>query len=338
MCKGMFKFGGGGGAVNSRSVASMFHAAWLILLGVACVAPYEVTAETDSAGAKLLFILDASGSMWGIVEGKEKIVVAREVIANLINELPEGTQVGLEAYGHRSKGDCNDIEMMVPVGASDKAAVIEQINAINPKGKTPITKSFEAASERLKGVEEETTVVLISDGKETCQGDPCMLVGSLRKQGINVRVHVIGFDVSQEERDQLVCIADAGEGKYFSADNADQLATALTEVKREIVAAPKGEEPQQPEKRVVKIGTGTIRILDTKDGVDILDQESGKEVGHCVNVGCKSGKRPVQVPPGAYKLKFPNFEVDGIEVKAGEEVVVEKQVKKLLLSSGSRII
>jgi Ca-activated chloride channel family protein len=110
--------------------------------------------------------------MWGKVEGKEKIVVAREVMANLINELPEGTQVGLEAYGHRAKGDCNDIEMMVPVGASDKSAVIDQINAINPKGKTPITQSFEVAGERLKGVEEETTVVLISDGKETCAGDP----------------------------------------------------------------------------------------------------------------------------------------------------------------------
>ena len=73
--------------------------------------PARSEAQTAPSGANVLFILDASGSMWGKVEGKEKIVVAREVMANLINELPEGTQVGLEAYGHRAKGDCNDIEM-----------------------------------------------------------------------------------------------------------------------------------------------------------------------------------------------------------------------------------
>lgn len=229
--------------MNPKAVVSISFAL-AIGFGVALsVVPYGAQAQTAPSGAKVLFILDASGSMWGKVEGKEKIVVAREVMANLINELPEGTQVGLEAYGHRAKGDCNDIELMVPVGASDKSAVIEQINAINPKGKTPITKSFEVAGERLKGVEEETTVVLISDGKETCKGDPCALVRSLRDQGINVRVHVVGFDVSQEERDQLVCIAEAGEGKYFSADNAELLTGALTEVRREIVAAPPAPKP-----------------------------------------------------------------------------------------------
>ena len=126
----------------------------------------------------------------------------------------------------------------------------------------PITKSFELAGEWLKDVEEETTVVLISDGKETCGGDPCALVKSLRQRGINVRVHVVGFDVNKEERDQLFCIADGGNGGYFGADNAGELREALTEVRREIVAAvPEDSKPEPVTKRIVKKSSGTIVVL-----------------------------------------------------------------------------
>ena len=82
----------------------------------------------------------------------------------------------------------------------------------------------------LRGVEEHTTVVLISDGKETCNADPCAVVGQLRDQGIDIRVHVVGFDVDRAEREQLMCIAEAGGGEYFSADSTAELKESLTEV------------------------------------------------------------------------------------------------------------
>jgi Ca-activated chloride channel family protein len=213
----------------------------LVLIGIV-PAFHQVHAETEEGAGKVLFILDASGSMWGKVEGKDKIVVAKEVMINLVKELPDKIEVGLQAYGHRSKGDCNDIEVLVPIGGA-KETVIQEIQSINPKGKTPITKSFEVAGKKLKGVEEQTTVILISDGKETCGGDPCTLVKSLRQQGIHVRVHVVGFDVNKKEREQLVCIADAGGGRYFSAQNAMQLKEAFTEVKKEVVKKVKPSKP-----------------------------------------------------------------------------------------------
>ena len=67
---------------------------------------------------------------------------------------------------------------------------------------------------------------------------------------------------------------------------------------------------------------GWISVRNTKDHVNIINQESGEKAGFC-GTACTTGKRPVQVPAGTYKLKFPNFEVDDIQVKAGEEVVVE---------------
>jgi hypothetical protein len=237
---------------------------------------------------------------------------------------------------------------MVPVGAGDKSAVIEQINAINPKGETPITKSFEVASERLKGVEEETTVVLISDGKETCEGDPCALVRSLREQGINVRVHVVGFDVNQEERDQLVCIAGAGEGKYFSADNAEQLTVALTKVKHEITAVkdpqpkPEPQPSHEPVERTIKLGTGTIVIENHKPESDrsmralklpvagetkvfILNQETGKEIARCHFFNkqlAESCLSPQRVTAGTYTVKFSNLDLKNIEVAPNQDVVI----------------
>jgi Ca-activated chloride channel family protein len=141
---------------------------------------------------------------------------------------------GLEVYGHRSKGDCEDIEILAPVGGSDKATLLQRIQEINPKGKTPISRSLELAASQLREFEEETTVVLVSDGEETCNADPCALVRELRTSGVQVRVHVVGFDVNVDEREQLLCIAEAGGGRYFSAANAEQLQEALTEVRIDV--------------------------------------------------------------------------------------------------------
>jgi hypothetical protein len=141
------------------------------------------------------------------------------------------------------------------------------------------------------------------------------LVRSLRDQGINVRVHVVGFDVSQDERDQLVCIAEAGDGKYFSADNAEQLTVALTEVKQQIVAAP-APESKTTTKRVIKVGTGSIKVLNAEGFIYIVDPESGKDITNTMK------DRPVQLPVGTYKLRLDTIEIDDVEVKAGEETEI----------------
>jgi hypothetical protein len=202
----------------------------IILAGFLCI---QKSTSAASAGPNVLFILDGSGSMWGRLDNVEKIVIAKERMAELVQEL-EGVNMGLIVYGHRRKGDCDDIEIMVPLGAGNKVAVIQQIQSISPKGKTPITKSLELAAQQLETIEEETEIVLVSDGLETCKGDPCAYVKSLKDKGINFKMDVVGFDVSAKERGQLECIAKAGGGRYFSAQNAMQLKEAFTEVKKEV--------------------------------------------------------------------------------------------------------
>ena len=151
----------------------MSHRQWLSCLLLFCL--LWPAAQAQEARGKVLFILDGSGSMWGRVEGQPKIAIAKEVMTGLIRELPDNVDAGLQVYGHRSKGDCDDIELLAPVGGSDRATLIQRIQEINPKGKTPITRSFQFAAKQLRESEEETTVVLISDGKETCDADPCAL-------------------------------------------------------------------------------------------------------------------------------------------------------------------
>lgn len=208
-----------------------------LILSMAFLAERSIAqSEGGSPGTNILFILDASGSMAGRIDGKPKMDVAKEVMTDLIDGLPDNLNVGLEVYGHRSKGDCDDIETMVEVGAINKQALADKINSIQPKGKTPIAKSLQMAGEKLSASEDKTTIILVSDGEETCEGDACKYVRDLRGQGINVKVHVVGFDVGEKEKKQLSCIAEAGGGRYYTAHNADQLKEALTEVKEEAVA------------------------------------------------------------------------------------------------------
>lgn len=107
--------------------------------------------------------------MWGQVENTAKITIAKEVLTGLIRELPDDAAVGLVAYGHRRKGDCHDLEELVPLA---KEKMIAGIQALSPKGKTPISRSVRLTAERIKSLEDETSIILISDGKETCDPDP----------------------------------------------------------------------------------------------------------------------------------------------------------------------
>jgi hypothetical protein len=193
-------------------------------------------ARALAAEGNVLFVLDASGSMAGRVEGRPKIAVAREVLAGALAELPPDVAVGLEAYGHRRGSDCGDIEVLVPAGPRRGPAIEKAMRALQPRGKTPITGALEQAAEQARRLGGPTSVVLISDGQETCGGDPCAAVAKLRDAGVAVTFHVVGFDVAAAESAQLRCIAEAGGGTYFGADSAGALSSALASVREKVVA------------------------------------------------------------------------------------------------------
>jgi hypothetical protein len=124
--------------------------------------------------------------------------------------------------------------------------LIKAVNKLEPKGSTPLSGAIGLAVTQLREVEGSASVVVVSDGKETCEGDPCAAVREALAQGVKMQVHVVGFDVTPEEAEQLQCMAKAGNGKYFAAANAEGLGEALAQVKEEIAPAPPPAPPPAP--------------------------------------------------------------------------------------------
>jgi hypothetical protein len=203
--------------------------------------------QVSQGAANVLFILDGSGSMQGQVEGKPKIDIAKQVLAALLKDLPADTKVGLMVYGHRSEKNCKDIEMLAPVGQHDLNQLVKRLQAIKPKGKTPLAYSLEQSTPVFANFSgQNNAVVLVSDGIETCGGDPCKTAEKLAAANIGLKVHVVGFDVAEAERQQLECIAKEGKGKYFPAKDASGLKQAFAQVKQEVVQVKPQPKPEPP--------------------------------------------------------------------------------------------
>lgn len=178
-----------------------------------------------------MLVLDVSGSMWGQIDGKTKIEIARDVLKDVIKDWPLDTQVGLIAYGHRKKGNCSDIEVVLPIDPLNVTTFGTVVDNLTPRGKTPLSDAVRLGANELKFTEQKATVVLISDGKETCDKDPCALGLELERLGVEFTTHVIGFDVTSiEDQQGLRCLATNTGGDYFTASTDKELAEALKKV------------------------------------------------------------------------------------------------------------
>ena len=207
----------------------------IAVLAAACCIALSASAQKAATvpqefGTSML-VLDASASMQRQIEGRTKIEIAREAVASMLDTWPANRQLGLMAYGHRTKGDCADIEMQMAPGTVDATAIQEAVNALHPKGMTPISASVRLAARRLNFTERKATVILVSDGEETCHADPCALGKDLEQLGLDFTAHVVGFDLPEgEARAQLQCLAKSTGGRYVEARDAAELNTALSEL------------------------------------------------------------------------------------------------------------
>ena len=196
------------------------------------------------AADRAIIILDASGSMWAQIDGKSRIEIARDSLKQVLAGVPADLELGFMAYGHRSKGDCKDIEMLVPPAPGTADQISAAADALNPKGKTPLTAAVEQAADALKYTEDKATVILITDGIETCDADPCQLATDLEKKGVDFTVNVVGFGLSKSGGAAVKCLADNTGGKYISADDEDGLKDAIQVAVD--TSAPSSEEPAPP--------------------------------------------------------------------------------------------
>ncbi|MDQ3412011.1 MAG: VWA domain-containing protein [Chloroflexota bacterium] len=190
-------------------------------------------------------ILDLSGSMARDIGGGEtRMIAAKRVLNDVIDALPEteGVNVGFRIYGHEGDNtnagraeSCESTELVVPIAGVDKPALRAQVDAAEPIGWTPLAISLEeAAGDFPTDPDESNNIVLVTDGEETCGGDPCEAAGAIRAGETRVRSHVIGFALTDEQSELVGCIAEEGDGLNLRAANALELSDALFSVLQEI--------------------------------------------------------------------------------------------------------
>ena len=281
---------------------------------VALAVPFAVAAVPQR---HVEVILDASGSMAGALpDGTSKIAGAQRAIERLAAGLPADLAVALRAYGHASpkdKHDCRDTALLVPFGpaSGQRAAVTAQAKALRPRGWTPITYVLQTAAADFPAGASERVLVLVSDGKETCDGDPCALARTLAAGTPPVVVHTIGFAADDAARLQLACIAAATGGRSFDAATADQLAAMLATA---VTAA--GTKPE------TKGGQGWLEVKHPElSGHAITDASTSAQVDKV-----SATRATAALPAGIYNVAFGPVLWKSVEVKAGETTVLDPGV------------
>ena len=265
-----------------------------------------------AAEGKSIIVLDASGSMWGQIDGRAKLEIAREALGSVLAGMDPATEIGLMAYGHREKGSCSDIELVVPPGAGTGAAITEAANTMKFLGKTPLTEAVRQAAGVLRSTEEKATVILITDGIETCEADPCALGAELEASGVDFTAHVVGFGLTAEEGATVACLAANTGGSYIEAKDAGSLVEAL---KTTVVveAAPEPEPVPEPEPAPVALEKNFDPVIVLAEGqpepADEIIEDAYVTLRLIGADGTLSeeaitvyGRSTELVPPGTYRM------------------------------------
>ncbi|MFZ1321743.1 MAG: VWA domain-containing protein [Ignavibacteria bacterium] len=196
--------------------------------------------EISETPSPIIFIYDASGSMWDQIDGKTKMDIASEVLTGSVNKLSDDQKIGFVAYGHRTKGDCEDVEFLVDIENGSKDLVTQSITKIKPLGSTPLAFSVLQVIEKLRSTNTKATIILLTDGNESCNGNLCDVVKAAKKDGIDFKLHIIGFGLKEGDTEQLQCSATSGDGQYFDAANAAGLSEVLDQATNTTVDDPPG--------------------------------------------------------------------------------------------------
>ncbi|MFC7401496.1 VWA domain-containing protein [Citricoccus sp. GCM10030269] len=204
--------------------------------------------ESDAALQPVVVVMDYSSSMLEADaddDGTTRLKAAQQATTNLLDNAPDGADLGLVVYGSQKPDDCKDITTVQKVGPTNAGELKTKINGLEAVGETPIGASLLHAADELEGMDGEKSIILVSDGEENCSEPPaCEAAQSLADQGIGLTVHTIGFKVNDTAAEELTCVAEATGGTYVQADDAEELSSRL---ETKTVRAFEGYVPQGTE-------------------------------------------------------------------------------------------
>ena len=201
----------------------------ILIISTGLSFPYKSFAQKDIPVTRVLFIFDASQSMYAQWDGNSRMEIAKELLSNMLDSLnnKENLQVGLRCYGHQKPSppqDCRDTRLEVPFGNNTIPAIKNRLETLRPKGTTPIAKALESGALDFPAVNSNSRniVILITDGIEECGGDPCAVSRLYQEKKIILKPFVIGIGLSEEYKKNFECV-----GTFYDARNPDEFKNIL---------------------------------------------------------------------------------------------------------------
>ncbi len=178
-----------------------------------------------------IIVFDGSGSIWGELglEKRSKFDIAREILRASLAKAGKDNRIGLMAFGHRRKGDCSDVEMVVPPDAGAPERIALSMDKLNPKGKGPIVLAMREAHKALAASTGPASVVILHDGPDNCGQDPCLAATELAKANPRIRIHLVGLGLERADAQKLSCVPRLTGGKMFEANDAATAGAAIAE-------------------------------------------------------------------------------------------------------------
>lgn len=277
--------------------------------------------EKTTQKTRILFIFDASQSMFGRFGDQSKIDVAQKLFSEALDSLKqvENLELALRVYGNRSNinlsaQNCEDTHLEVPFGENNVEDIKHVIKGVVPKGTTPIAKSLEASESDFPPCSDcRNVIVLITDGIEACDGDPCAIARALRKNDVFLKPFVIGVGMIEDYKEHFYCI-----GNYYDAKDKEQFKTVLGLVLSEALNNTSCE---------VDLLDVNGRPTETNVNMSFYDQHSGELRYNFVHTMNRYGRPDTLIvdPSISYKIVVhtkPSVEIENVRLKPAQHNII----------------
>ncbi len=189
----------------------------------------ELVLPGNRQDSSKLFVLDASGSMNEYLGIYQKIHLAKKYVRHFVDSLPEESEVGFIAYGNRLPG-CQSSRLYQPLEKGNKPQFRNKLFGLTPSGATPLAESIRIAGDYIIRRKSPTELILVTDGAESCYGDPEKELRILQQKGVDFKMHVLGLGLKPEEKQIMQSLAKTGRGKYYNVDDDSDFYAAVEDL------------------------------------------------------------------------------------------------------------
>jgi Ca-activated chloride channel family protein len=275
--------------------------------------------EDPKVRTRILFLFDASNSMYAKLDNDNRINSAKKVVSRIIDSLQyqPRVEVALRVFGHRSPTpmrDCKDTKLEVPFGPGNHAKITQFIQTIRPKGTTPIAYSLlQSAEDFPKEPGVRNIIVLITDGIEECEGDPCAVSEALQRNGVILKPFIIGIAGTELFKKAFDCV-----GRYYDANTEESLQNVLNIVISQAINATTAQ---------VNLIDTYGRPSETNVGMTFYDSYTGRVLYNYEHTINERGNPDTLVLDPAYRYNLvvhtvPEVFKNDIEVVAGKHTII----------------